>query len=209
MGWMPRLTPTSTRCAHASDDPGDGLAAQPGHEVHERQLDSRLGHGVAPEGAEARSQVGQVADLLAEDRGGQVVADDVARGADRLVAVEGGLSRPRIRPIRNGRPPRGGAGRASLDSMRPKLTSKGSSRGRRTRRSSRASRRSGAGGATAATFDAFLRGAWVRHHLIRAPSLERSIGRAQQTLKQAAGPGNGWMWAWKHREGRFRPPREW
>ena len=56
--------------AHASDDPGDGLAAQPGHQVHEGQLDSRLGHGVAPEGAEARREVGQVLDLLAEDARG-------------------------------------------------------------------------------------------------------------------------------------------
>src|SRR6185369_15837691 len=40
------------------------------------------------------------------------------------------------------------------DSIRPKLTSKGSSRGRRASRSSSASRRTGAGGATAATFDA-------------------------------------------------------
>ena len=40
--------------------------------------------------------------------------------------------------------------------MRPKLTAKGSSRGRRTRRSSRASRRSGAGGRSSATFDAFF-----------------------------------------------------
>ena len=86
--------------AHSSDETGDGLAAQPRDEVHERELDSRLGHGVAAERAEARSQVVQVADLLAEDRGAQVVADDVARGADRLVAVEGGLPGHAFAPSR-------------------------------------------------------------------------------------------------------------
>ena len=86
--------------AHSSDDTGDGLAAQPRDEVHERELDSRLGHGVAAERAEARRQVVQVVDLLAEDRGAQVVADDVARGADRLVAEEGNLPGHALAPSR-------------------------------------------------------------------------------------------------------------
>ena len=77
--------------AHAADDPGDGLAAEPGHEVHEGQLDARLGHGVALEARETRGEVGQALDLLPEDGGGQVVADDVPRRAHRLVAVERGL----------------------------------------------------------------------------------------------------------------------
>jgi hypothetical protein len=86
--------------ARSSDDLGDRLAAQPGDEVHERELEAGLGHGVATERGESRSQVAQVADLPAENGGAEVVADDVAGGTDRFVAEEGSLPGHTFAPSR-------------------------------------------------------------------------------------------------------------
>jgi len=58
---------------------------------------------VAPEGAEASGEVRQVPDLRAQDRGGEVLADHVARRSHRLVAVERALERHALAPA--GLPP--------------------------------------------------------------------------------------------------------
>ena len=184
----PHLDPV----AHASDDAGDGLAAQPGHQVHEGQLDSRLGHGVAPEGAEARSEVGQVCDLLAEDRGGQVVADDVARRAHRLVAEEGGLPGHAFAP----------------SGMRARLEAEQEEEPRRPcARSSPRRARAGAGARGAAPGRPGAAGRRARRCNIRCglsggheadtishPGRHSSapVGRAQQTLKAGLCRGRRW-----------------
>ena len=88
---MPRLTPTSTVSRTPPMTLAMGWPRSRATRSTKASSTPALAMGWPRKAAEARREVGQVLDLLAEDRGGQEVAYDVARRPHGLVAEEGGL----------------------------------------------------------------------------------------------------------------------